>query len=137
MNRSLADRLRHKKAVLANRMAQVGHHSPEARALQTFMRAFDGWCQGGLETGAAVVLAQQGTEDWLRLRLAKSQWDTAGFRRLVSLGLERDLIDRREAIRLLLVHRISQRVRSSGDGPRPARLAALLFWLIEFIERRW
>lgn len=131
------ERLCAKKAAIANRMADVGHHSPEARALQTFMRAFDGWCGGGLGAAAAVVLAHQGTEDWLRLRLAKSHWDPIGFAGLVSLGAERALIDRRECVRLGLLHLTAQRIRGSGRRPAPARVAALLFWLIEFIERRW
>jgi len=137
MNSRASDRLRAKKAVVANHMAAVGHHSPEARAVQTFMRAFDGWCRGGLGEGAALVLAHQGAEDWLRARLGKSHWDPTGFTGLVSLGVESKLIDEREGLRLARLHELWRRVRASGRGPAAPRLAALLFWLIEFVERRW
>jgi hypothetical protein len=118
-------------------MSRVGHHSPEARAVQTFMRAFDGWCRAGLGAGATLVLAHQGVEDWLRARLAKSHWETVTFAGLVSLAIERNLIDEREASRLTRLHQASRRVRATGRGPAGPNLAALLFWLIEFIERRW
>jgi hypothetical protein len=113
-----------------------GHHSPEGRAIRTLTRALNGWSTGNLSSADVLVLCDQTVEDWLKARLRISPWSAPRLPKLMAMAVKKELITRRDAVRLQRIHHGRSRLQDDGVVSPPTAESALQF-CIQLVERHW
>ena len=122
---------------LAETAVVRGPRSREGRAIQTIVRALDGWISGTLSPKDTVILCDQGMEDWLKARLRLPIKSKEGFPHVVARALENGLISRREAYRLLRFHSSRNRVQHRGGRVRTQTVWSMLSYCIRLIDSHY
>jgi hypothetical protein len=113
-----------------------GHHSPEGQAIRTLCRALSGWGARTLASNDVIIMCDQAIHDWLAARLAETTWSKRPFTELIERAVLGGLLERQAGRRLLQVHSMRQCLQRR-PSPRLSRVAAILRFCIELVERRW
>jgi len=121
---------------LSQRAAPTKSRTRVDKGIKTIIRAIDGWITGDLSDENAVILCDQGVEDWLKSRLKLPASSRDGFHTVVDKAVDKGIINRMEAYRLRRFHKTRNRVQHRGGRVRPKTVFSMLSYCSRLIDQK-
>jgi hypothetical protein len=109
--------------------------TPAGRAIQRIVLAIDQCQSNGLPMVAAVILCDQGMEELLKVSLGPAVRPRAGFSEVVSAARAAGIVAARDAVRLIRLHNMRNRIQHRRGTLRRERAIAMFQFYFEFLNR--
>ncbi len=124
-------------SVSKNLLARAeGRRTRLNRAIQTIIQTMDKWSVAELSGEDAVILCDQGMENWLKALMEVPLSSRDGFRDVLDKAIGKGIISRMEAYRLRRFHKTRNRVQHRGGRVRPKTLFSMLSYCSKLVDQK-